>query len=145
MTDGGIFHDLEVLQCFVERRRGRETGVRSVQHLDGKEVWRAAEQGKWSRDLMRAALSRAERTGPAPPGGRQTARRLSVEYNDGTYGAVLAVGELVNEYLAAFRIKGRPEIDSSLCYVPPENSNNFQHARERRCADVPNGKSSVSS
>jgi hypothetical protein len=38
---------------------------------------------------------------------------------------VLALGGLVNEYLAAFRVKGRAGIDSTLCYVPPENSNNF--------------------
>jgi hypothetical protein len=31
----------------------------------------------------------------------------------------------VNEYLAAFRVKGRPGMDSTLRYVPPENSNNF--------------------
>jgi hypothetical protein len=44
VTDGGIFHDLEVLQCFVERRKGGESGVRSVQHIQGDAVWRAAEQ-----------------------------------------------------------------------------------------------------
>lgn len=48
-----------------------------------------------------------------------------VEYNDGTHGVVLALGGLVNEYLAAFRLKGGAGIDSTLCYVPPENSNNF--------------------
>src|SRR5436190_14136507 len=67
VSDGGIFHDLEVLQCFVERRKGGENGVRRVQHIQGDEVWRAAEQGKWPRELMHAALSRAERLGPGRP------------------------------------------------------------------------------
>jgi hypothetical protein len=125
VTDGGIFHDLEVLECFVERRKGGETGVRSVQHIEGEDVWRAAERGTWSRDVMRAALSRAERPGSGYPEDVKQPVACLVEYNDGTHGAVLALGGLVNEYLAAFRVKGRAGIDSTLCYVPPENSNNF--------------------
>ncbi len=125
VTDGGIFHDLEVLQCFVERRKGGETGVRSVQYIQGDDVWRAARQGRWSRELMDAALSRAERLGPGHPEDVKQPVACLLEYNDGFRGAVLALGGLVNEYLAAFRVKGRPAIDSTLCYVPPENSNNF--------------------
>ena len=48
-----------------------------------------------------------------------------LEYNDGFRAAVLMLGGLVNEYLVAFRVKGRAAIDSTLCYVPSENSNNF--------------------
>ena len=48
-----------------------------------------------------------------------------LEYRDGFRAAVLVLGGLVNEYLVAFRVKDRPEIDSTLCYVPLENSNNF--------------------
>lgn len=125
VTDGGIFHDLEVLQCFVERRKGGETGVRNVQHIQGADVWRAAEQGRWSPDLMHAALSRAERLSPGRPENVKQPVACLVEYNDGFRAAVVALGGLVNEYLAAFRVKGRPDIDSTLCYVPPENSNNF--------------------
>ena len=125
VTDGGIFHDLEVLQCFVERRKGGEKGIRSVQHIQGDEVWRAAGQGRWSRELMQAALSRAERLGPGRPEDVKQPVACLLEYNDGFRGAVVALGSLVNEYLAAFRVKGRPAIDSTLCYVPPENSNNF--------------------
>jgi hypothetical protein len=125
VSDGGIFHDLEVLQCFVERRKGGENGVRRVQQIQGDEVWRAAEQGRWSRELMHAALSRAERLGPGRPEDVKQPVACLLEYNDGFRGAVVALGGLVNEYLAAFRVKGRPAIDSTLCYVPPENSNNF--------------------
>src|SRR5262249_15288956 len=36
---------------------------------------------------------------------------------------VLALGGMVNEYLVAYRANGK--VDSTLCYVPPQNSNNF--------------------
>ena len=46
---GGIdsydFHALEVIQCMAERRRGGETGVKSLQALRGDAVWRALEAG----------------------------------------------------------------------------------------------------
>ena len=52
------FHTLELLQSMVERRSGFEAGVASVQCLEGREVWQAAETGLWSRDLAAAAESR---------------------------------------------------------------------------------------
>lgn len=125
VSDGGIFHNLETLQCFVERRAGGETGVRAVHHLQGDEVWRAAGEGKWSKELLTAALSRAEKLGPGRPEDVKEPVACLVEYNDGFRAATLALGGLVNEYLMALRVKGRPAIDSTLCYVPPENSNNF--------------------
>jgi hypothetical protein len=125
VTDGGLFHDLETLQCFVERRKGGETGIRAVQHLQGDAVWRAAGRGMWSRDLLHAALSRAERLGPGGPEDVKQPVALLLEYNDGFRAAVLALGGLVNEYLVAFRVKGRPGIDSTLCYVPVVDSSNF--------------------
>jgi hypothetical protein len=125
VTDGGLFHDLEALQCFVERRKGGETGIQAVRHLQGDDVWHAAEQGRWSRELLSAALSRAERLGPGRPEDVKQPVACLLEYNDGFRAAVVALGGLVNEYLVAFRVKGRPAIDSTLCYVPLENSNNF--------------------
>jgi hypothetical protein len=125
VSDGGIFHDLETLQCFAERRKGGESGIRAVQHLDGAEVWRAADAGAFSKDVLQAALSRALQ----PAAGRiedvKNPVLCRIEYNDGSRGAVLALGGLVNDYLAAFRVKGRRTIDSTLCYTPPQNSNNF--------------------
>ena len=45
------FHGLEALQAMVERRSGGETGIRSVQCLEGDAVWEAGEEGVWPRDL----------------------------------------------------------------------------------------------
>ena len=125
VSDGGIFHNLETLQCFVERRKGGETGIRSVQHLEGDEVWKAAEQGKWSKTLLHAALARAEKLEPGRPEDVKHPVLCLLEYNDGLRAAIVMLGGLVNEYLVAFRVKGRSQDDSTNCYVPVENSNNF--------------------
>jgi hypothetical protein len=125
VADGGIFHDLETLQCFVERRKGGETGVRWVQQLEGDAVWKAAEQGRWSKELLYAALSRAEKLGPGRPEDVQHPVLCLLEYNDGFRASIVKLGGLVNESLVAFRVKGKREIDSTLCYVPTQNSNNF--------------------
>lgn len=125
-ADGGIFHALELLQCFVERRKGGETGVRAVQHLEGDAVWKAADQGLWSRKLLDAALARGRQVVPGPV--EQLVRNpvaCILEYNDGFRAAALMLGGKVNESLVAFQVKGRSGIPAALCYSPIENSNNF--------------------
>lgn len=54
--EGYGFHALEGLQCMVERRKGGEKGVRSVQALKGKEMWTAMEAGRFSQELLEATL-----------------------------------------------------------------------------------------
>jgi len=49
------FHMLETLQCMVERREGGETGIRTVQALQGERAWQAQQQGRWSGTLFKAA------------------------------------------------------------------------------------------
>jgi hypothetical protein len=125
VSDGGIFHNLETLQCFVERRKGGETGIRSVHHLEGAAVWKAAEEGRWSKALMKVALSRGEKVGKGAPEDVKNPVLCLLEYNDGFRASILMLGGLVNEYLVAFKVKGKKEPDSASCYVPTENSNNF--------------------
>ncbi len=53
------FHTLEALQCMVERRKGGETGIQSVEWIEGEAVWRWRDgPGSWSKPLLEAALSR---------------------------------------------------------------------------------------
>ncbi len=59
-SDPMDFHALEAMQCMVERRRGGETGIKSVQLIEGDAVWRAGENGGWSKRLLEAALSRSD-------------------------------------------------------------------------------------
>ena len=117
VADGGIFHNLEVLQCFVERRKGGETGVRAVEHLEGEAVWKHV-----PRPLLDAALSRGEKIRGRPEDAKN-AVLCRVEYNDGFVGKVLMLPGVVNGYLFAAKVGGK--IHSTQCYIPTENSNNF--------------------
>jgi hypothetical protein len=59
-SDAMDYHALEAMQCMIERRKGGETGVRSVQMIEGEAVWKAGEEGRWSKELLRSALSRSD-------------------------------------------------------------------------------------
>ena len=59
-SDPMDYHALEAMQCMVERRKGGETGVAAVQLIEGAEVWKAGEDGRWSLELLEAALSRSD-------------------------------------------------------------------------------------
>ena len=125
VSDGGVFHNLEAMQCIAERRKGAESGVKAVWHMQGADVWKAAEQKLWSKDLMHAALGRALKSGTGRPEDVKNPVLALVEYNDGFRAGVIMLGGLVNEYLLAARVKGRDAADGTLCYIPIENSNNF--------------------
>jgi hypothetical protein len=53
------FHGLETAQCMSERRRGGETGVRSVQVMSGGKVWERVAGQPQTQKLLMAALSRS--------------------------------------------------------------------------------------
>ncbi len=116
-----VIHNLEMLQCFVERRKGGETGVRAVEHLEGDVVWKTA--GRWPRALLDAALSRSQKGVRGRPEDVKNAVLCRVEYNDGFTAHALMLPGMVNENLFAARVGG--QVHSTLCYVPIENSNNF--------------------
>ncbi len=122
VADGGIFHILETLQAFVERRKGGEVGVRSVRMLKNEEVWKAEKQGLWRRDLLDAALARHQKPITKKPE-EGTAVLGLIEYRDGFKAATLALSG-VSEYVAAVKPKNQPP-QATLCYIPIENSNNF--------------------
>ncbi|MBM3724798.1 MAG: hypothetical protein FJW40_05175 [Acidobacteria bacterium] len=125
VADGGLFHILEAMQAIAERRRGGETGVRSVQLLKGAEVWRAASEKLWDRSLLDAALARGRQVEPGKPEDVKEPVLCLIEYRDGFRAAALALGGKVSEYLVAARTRGKPEPEAALCYIPIENSNNF--------------------
>ena len=90
--EGYGFHALEGLQCMAERRKGGETGVAAVQCLQGEEMWKALDDGKWSKALLEAAIERVpshaagdyrEATAKAKDAGV-----FLIEYRDGFRAAV---------------------------------------------------------
>src|SRR3954468_8886207 len=57
------FHNLEALQCMVERRfkggAAARQGVKAVTCLEGDAVWKAGDDGVWSWELLEHALGRS--------------------------------------------------------------------------------------
>src|SRR4051794_7022736 len=49
-SDPMDFHALEALQCMVERRGRGETGVKAVQLAQGDAVWKAGDEGRYSKE-----------------------------------------------------------------------------------------------
>jgi hypothetical protein len=124
------FHGLETLQVMVERRKGGETGVKAVTCLTGKEVWKAADKGLWSWDLLEAALARSETVNPGDirknTGGMAVlghpaapATAFLVEYHDGTRGTMLLLNGHLRDFVFAARLKGEAKPASCLFVVPP--------------------------
>jgi hypothetical protein len=118
-----------VLQTMVERRKGGETGVKAVTCLTGNHVWKAADKGQWSWDLLEAALSRAETVNPGDirentgcmkvlshPATPPTA--FLVEYRDGTRGTVLLLNGHMRDFVFAAKLKGEAKPASCLFCLP---------------------------
>lgn len=114
-----LFHALEVLQCMMERRAGGETGVKSIQFIEGHAVWKAGDEGRWSWRLLHAALSRcaSTNTGPIRENVLQP-QAVLVEYQDGTRGAVLNLIEQTSEFSIGAKVTGQTEPVSSCFYLP---------------------------
>ncbi len=130
---GGIevygFHALEALQVMLERRKGGETGVKTVTCLTDNDVWKAGDDGLWSWDLLEAALGRSETVCPGDirrnvgssavgsmPKTPPTA--FLVDYRDGTRGTVLLLNGHIQDFCFAAKLKGSPKPESCLFYLP---------------------------
>ncbi|HZY88593.1 MAG TPA: hypothetical protein VFE78_27470, partial [Gemmataceae bacterium] len=120
------FHSLEGLQCLAERRKGGETGVKSVQCLQGEEMWKALDRGAWSKELLEAALARVPAHAPgdyrAPTAKAKDAGVFLVEYRDGFRAAVAMLNGWLHEgdggaFTFAGRLKSRDRPVSTHFYL----------------------------
>jgi len=136
-SDAMDFHALEAMQCMVERRRGGETGVRAVQLIEGGEVWRAGNDGRWSRRLLEAALARSDsRSGIGLSDGRpqdlahsgeleelaENPSAYFIEYED-VRATLLMLNGAVQEYTFAARLQGEGEEAVSTQFLLPGQPN----------------------
>jgi hypothetical protein len=132
-------HDLEALQCMVERRftntdpKPADQGVKAVACLQGEAVWKAGDDGLWSWELLEHALGRS----PSRNAGdiRSNCRRFPrpsawgnfvkgpiaflIEYRDGCKGTVLQLDGHVADDTFAAKVEGEAKPSSCLFWLPP--------------------------
>lgn len=147
------FHALETLQCFVERRNrnGGRQGVKAVTCLTGDEVWKAADAGRWSMELLETAATRSQSRnvgGPKqcssefnPPPNRPTFLKtpifFEVEYVDGFVGKVVIANGYVDDTTIALKLKGQdPAIVSTNVYLPAPPGASFFNPLVLRIEDT---------
>ena len=116
--EGAIFHCIDVLQAFVERRKGGETGVKAVQSIRGPETWKWVAQTPWAAGLLDAVARRFKVT---PASLREDARANAciVDYNDGTRGAVLSGKDVGWTFAGEIEGQSEPTIISMLGWPGP--------------------------
>lgn len=115
------FHLLESLQCMVERRAGGETGIASVEWIEGDAVWKwLAGPGQWSRPLIEEAVKRNPSRKPVPL--EEEARRpvmFVLHYADGLRAAGFIIGPSGASWTFAARYQGSPQIHSTYFGLNP--------------------------
>lgn len=135
-SDAMDYHALEAMQCMVERRRGGETGVRAVQLIEGEAVWKAGDEGRWSKELLTAALSRSDTPlGLTIKDGRtqdlvhngQLPRLVKnpwayfIEYADGLKATLLMLDGALMDFNFAARVKGAGLMSTQFLLTPEPN------------------------
>jgi hypothetical protein len=124
----------------VERRKGGETGIRSVQMIEGDAVWRAGRDGVWSEELLISALSRGDSPKGLPDedgrtidlfGTGELQQRAAkpvaylIEYLDGTRGTLLMLNGGSADYCFAARLKGESDPVSTQFFITPLPNVNY--------------------
>jgi hypothetical protein len=133
-SDPMDYHALEAMQCMIERRRGGETGVKAVQLIEGDAVWKAGDDGRFSKRLLTAALSRSDTpqgltledgrtqdlvgTGQLPKLVKNPAAYF-IEHNDGLRTTLLMLNGAVRDFTFAARVRGIPGVPSTQFFLPP--------------------------
>jgi hypothetical protein len=135
-SDPMDYHALEAMQCMVERRKGGETGIKSVQMIEGDAVWKAGDEGRWSKKLLTAALSRSDRPqGLTVKDGRtqdlvgsgELPRLVSnpaayfVERADGLRTTLLMLNGAIQDFTFAAQVKGKGVLSLQFLLTPEPN------------------------
>lgn len=102
-------HALESFQSLVERRRGAESGVKWVQFLSGPAMWKVVDDGKVSKEVFEAALSKVA---SKKEGVRQVqdASLFLYEYSDGLTGCIFMLPGFAEGNAVALMLKGQKNL-----------------------------------
>jgi hypothetical protein len=127
--EGAIFHCVDVLQAFVDRRRGGETGVKSVQSIRGPETWEWVERTPWAGNLLEAVRKNFDLKQGYFQEDRQ-ANVCIVGYNDGTQGAVITGKGVGWTYAGEMAGQKDPTIVSMVGWPGPVSQYHAANAHE---------------
>ena len=131
-SDPMDYHALEAMQCMIERRKGGETGVKQVQMIEGDDVWKALDEGRFSHRLLEAALSRSDTPcGKTDEDGRtqdllgngelpvlvDKPAAYFIEHNDGLKTTLLMLNGAIKDFCFACEADG--EIVSTQFFLSP--------------------------
>jgi hypothetical protein len=144
------FHGLEALQCMLERRKGGESGVAAVQMIEGDAVWKAGEEGRYSKELLTAALSRSDTPqGQTIVDGRtqdlvakgelpklvKTPSAYFIEYRDGLKATLLRLNGAIKDFTFAARVKGAG-VQSTQFFLSPEPNVTYSACLVRKIEEL---------
>ena len=135
-SDPMDYHALEAMQCMIERRNGGETGVKAVEMIEGEAVWKAGNDGRWSKELLTAALSRSDtpqgltvkdgrtqdlvHNGELPKLVKDPAAYF-IEYSDGLKATLLMLNGALTDFNFAARVKGLGLQSTQFLLTPTPN------------------------
>ena len=123
LSYGGIesygYHGFEALQAMVERRRGGEKGIAAVQCLEGDAVWKAGDDGLWSRELAAAAAALVENEGESMEEACKEPAVFLLEYGDGFKATVLQANGYIRDWTYAARVGGEIQATALHAHGPP--------------------------
>jgi len=135
-SDPMDYHALEAMQCMIERRNGGETGVKAVEMIEGEAVWKAGNDGRWSKELLTAALSRSDtpqgltvkdgrtqdlvHNGELPKLVKDPAAYF-IEYSDGIKATLLMLNGALTDFNFAARVKGLGLQSTQFLLTPTPN------------------------
>ena len=144
------FHGFEAMQCMLERRKGGESGVAAVQMIEGDAVWKAGEEGRYSKELLTAALSRSDtpQGQPVADGRTQdlvgkgelpklvkTPAAYFIEYRDGLKATLLMLNGAVKDFTFAARVKGAG-VQSTQFFLSPEPNVTYSACLVRKIEEL---------
>lgn len=120
------FHLLEALQCIVERRKGGETGVQSVQCFEHEDCWNYLKETEWVNRLFYEALSHSNtrKSGEIKELVKEPTVFV-VNYTDGLQAAAFLMTGLVEDFTVAVDLEGNLKPFSTLMDL--QNSRPHHH------------------